>query len=429
MIRAALQPLPQPYRAVLIEDDQPKVLKLLEDCWNEIKESIELPGFTKGQVPRSIAEKKLGEVNIYKPVIDAIVKEGLYKIPERFCSIENVAVTWQTEKTPLVLTVYGFLDPKVIKCDYKSLPKNYRRLMVSDEEINTNLLRVAYGEAEEVEIDPTVIKDYDLNKLQVVIDFMMDDVEKQQVIASQKDFRVNLLKKDFGFEEALLEHKKNDMFQMTHTLSENFFNKELAGRKVSYQIKIVKIFTLKMPEIDDDLARRVGYEDLATMRSFILNDLETEKKKANGMLFRDHLMSLLVTQTETTPIPDALLKKEIQIMLVGAVRNANKMQKTNMTVEEFLAAAKITQEDWDNSHWALARKKFIGNLALEHLAEQENIIPTEEECKTLLKEILPENADIVEEKIDWVGLKQYALLKRAQDFLVDLYERPVTEQK
>lgn len=429
MIRTTLQPLPQPYRAVLIEEDQPKVLKLLEDCWNETKESIELPGFDKGQVPRSIAEKKLGEVNLYKSVIDVLVKEGLIQIPERFCSIENVAVTWQTEKTPLVLTVYGYLTPKVIKCDYKSLASNYRRLMVSDEEINTNLLRVAYGEAEEIEIDPTVIKDYDINKLQVIIDFLMDDVEKQQIIASQKDFRVNLLKRDFGFEEAILEHKKDDMFQVNCTLPENFFNRELAGRKVSYQIKIVKIFTLKMPEINDDLARKVGYEDLATMRTFILTDLEAEKRKANGMLFRDHLMSLLVTQTETTPVPDALLKKETEIMLIGAVRNANRMQKTNMTVEEFLVAAKITQEDWDNSHWTLARKKLIGNLALEYLAEQEKIIPTEEECRKLLKEMLPENTDIVEEKIDQVGLKHYALLKRAQDFLVNLYERPVTELK
>jgi trigger factor len=418
-MQTVLQPLPQPHRLLLIEDDRKKVEALLDSCWDAVKSGIEIPGFDKGQVPRVIAEKKLGEDQLYRPVIDALVKQGLASINESFCEIQSVEVSWQTAKSPLYLDVRGFLEPEVISCDYRDLINDYKRLMVTDEEINFHLKRAAHSEAEEIEIDPA--NAFDKTKLQIHIDFIMDDVELGKVIANQSDFKIDLTKNLYGFESALLEHKKGEIFQVACTLPADFYNKALAGRKVSYQIKIVKIFLLQIPAIDDALAQKMGFESLTTMRSEIARDLEAEKRKADQLLFCDHVMSLLVAKTKTTPLPESLLKKETQMMLIGAVNNANKLQQKNMTVQQFLEAKKLSQDDWFKMNYLKAQKKVISHLALRYIAHQEKLVPDEAQCIKALKELMPEIADHDEAKVDKNKLREYTLLKQAQDFLLSLY--------
>lgn len=421
MIKATLQPLPQPHRVVLVEDDYEKLKKMYDACWNEVREAIEVRGFKKGSVPRSVAEKKIGAEKLYKSVVDTLIQEGLSEIEQRFCDIGEVSIQWQTEDKPLVLYVKGYLFPEIQSCDYKEIVSNYTRLMVTDEEVNSLMMRAAYSEAEEIEVD--ISEEDDPSRVQVFIDFIMDDVEEQQVIANQKGYKVDLSRNSFGFEEEILKHKKGEIFEVECILPDDFFQKELANKKVRYQIKIDKMFRFKLPEVDDVLAQKIGYKTLQEMREKIIKDLEEDKRNADQLLYRDHIMSLLVAKTKVTPIPDAIIKSELEKMLEGAVKTANQMQGSSVTVDQFLSSAKMKKEEWFNANWPLAQKKIIGNLALQHIAKKEKICATKEQCQKMLEEMLPEGVDPKQSQVNEESLREYVVLKLAQDRLIELIEK------
>lgn len=419
MIRAVLQPLPQPHRVVIVEDNTERLMKLYDACWEETKESYELKGFRKGEIPRSVAEKKIGVEKIYKPVIDTLVQEAVDQTGTNFCQIDDVAIEWQTDKKPLTIIVRGFLFPVVESCDYQDLVTNFDRILVTDEEVNTMLQKAAYSEAEECELETLKdVSEEDLFKVNILVDFMMDDVKEEKVLANQTSYRIDPTKTVYGFEPLLSDKKVGDVFEHKCTLPENFYDSNNAGKEVSFQVKVLKIFTLKMPEIDDELAEKIGYENLEQMREMITQDLEETKKRTNEVLYRDHIMGLLVTKTKTTPLPDSMVKRELDMMLNGAIQNANKLQGAQMTADQFLSAANMTKEDWYSAHWAMARQKLLGNLALQYIAQEQGLDPTQEECEEMLRELLPKEIDTKD--VNTQGLREYVLLKKAQDFLIEL---------
>lgn len=421
MIRAVLQPLPQPYRLVIVEDDTERLMELYDTCWEETKENYELKGFRKGEIPRSVAEKKIGVEVVYKPVIDTLVAEAIKQTRTNFCELDDVAIEWQTDKKPLTIIARGFLFPVVESCEYHDMIANFERLLVTDEEINTMLQKAAYSEAEESELETLEgVSEEDLSKVNVLVNFMMDDVEAEKVLANQTDYRIDPTKTIYGFEPLLANKKVGEVFEHKCTLPEDFFDAKSAGRQVQFQVKVVKIFTLELPEIDDKLAVKIGYENLEQMREMITRDLEETKKRTNEVLYRDHIMGLLVAKTKVTPMPDSMVKRELDMMLKGAVTNANKLQGSNITPEQFLSATNMTKEDWYNQHWAMARQKLLGNIALKHIAEQEGLTPTQDECDEMLEELLPKDMEIDKAKVNAQGLEEYVLLKKAQDFLIEL---------
>lgn len=420
MLNITITPLPQPHRLVLVEDDLEKLNKLYEECWLKQKRNIELPGFRKGEVPRSIAEKKLELEKLYKPVLDQLIKEGIQKLEEPFTILDSVAVEWQTEKHPLTLIIKGYYFPKVLECDYTDIVTNYEKLMVTDEEINTVITRAAYSEA--VEDDLETVPD-DTSNVQVVIDFIMEDVELNKVLANQPDYLINPSKNDYGFEQKLIGQKKDDLLDVKLTLPKDFFSPQLAGREVNYKIKIKRIYTLKLPIINDELAVKIGYKSLDDMRISITRDLEQDKRRTDQILYRDHVMALLVAKTKTTPIPDVVVKDELEKMLKNAVKKASSMQGTNMTVDQFLSASGIDKAKWFNAHWHSAVSKLIGNMALLFIYDKEGMTVTDNDCEKVLDEILPkEMREESRAKVDQEGLKQYVQLKKAQDFLIELID-------
>lgn len=419
-MKTFLQPLPQPQRLILIEEDREKLEKLFQSHWEAVKDTIEVPGFEKGQVVQTLAEKKLGPEKLYRPIIDKLVAEGLSTAQINFVDIEAVSIEWQTEKTPLVIYVRGYLPPKVLDCDYKTIVSTHKKLLVTEAEIDSLLLRTAASEAEETEHEQVPEGDLDVV---VVVDFIMDDVEKERIIANQPDIRVFLSKPVYGFEKDLIGKNIDDVFTTELTLPDDFIAKQFAGKKVSYQIKIKKIYKLDIPKLTDELAVKVGYSSLEDMREKIRKDLEKEKEKADEMLSKDHIMALLVAKTNYTPIPEGVISQELQTMLSNVVKQTNKMQGLQSTEEEYLAQAKITKEEWFNRNWDLAEKKVKGNLALLYIAEQEGIAPTEQECEEAFTKLLPEGAVPDKSKINPEGLKFYVTLLKAQERLLEIVEQ------
>lgn len=431
MLRSVLQPLPQPHRVVIVEDDIKKLNELYDACWDKQKEIIDIKGFRPGEVPRSVAEKKLGVENLYKPVIDTLVNQGLSQIDLSFCQLDDVAVEWQTADKPLIIIVTGYLYPEVHSCDYKGLVVNYERLLVTDEEINTVLQRLAYSEAEEKELETFEgLSEEELKSVNVVVDFLMDDVQEERVVGNQTDYRVDITKDVFGFEQLLREKspKVNEVLDTVITLPDDFFQQQLAGREIHYQLKVKRIYTLELPEINDELAKKVGYDNAKVMREELIRDLEESKKKADKLLYRDHIMGLLVAQTKASPIPDIMVRNELDQMLKGAVNNANRLQGTNLTPEDFLNSSRMSKEEWYSSNWSTAKQKLLGNLALEYIAKQERLHPTAEEKEQILREILPEGFEVESKDVNAAGLDRYAILKKAQDFLVDLIDKKRTKE-
>lgn len=415
-MKTSVQLLPQPVRLIVIEEDTNKLIKAYDECWEQRKNEIELEGFDSGQVPRVIAEKKIPLQELYKPVLNNIIHQAILSSNKKVWEITDVAVEWQTEKSPLIIYVTSFLHPEVISCDYKDIKIPIKTLQVTEAEINTILTKIALSESQDIPWSISSPKE----ATRYIVDFMIS-LPSGKNVGTQKNYKCASHNNLYGFETHLETHPENEPFSIEVVLDKNFFNKQLAGQKVKYDIRIIKKIETKVPPIDDQLAIQLDFVSLEDMKSKIANDLEKDKKKVNQALIRDQLMSVLVSKSVCDPIPESFMKKELDSLLASALKNANVMAKSSITAEDYLKQLNITKEQWYTNNWNLALQKIKGNLILNYIAEKEQLIPSEEEAKQILESILTEaGLDIT--KIEGPQLVQYATYKKVQDFLLSKIE-------
>ncbi len=415
-MKTSVIPLPTPYRCQIIEDDRDYINALLDNVWNIAKDTIEINGFRKGEAPRTIAEKKLGVENLYKPALNQILEKGVKEAKLQVCEVKDVVVQWFTEKEPLQLFCIFILMPVVTNSDYKNLSVAHESLTVTEEEIANNLNRLAFSEADET---PQEIAD---ESSLVTLDVSIVKKDTSDLVGTQNDIQVKPGNAEiYGFEKSLIGKKNNEIYEFGVKLSDTFFAESLRNTEVIFKITVKKVVSLKIPEINDDLAKKIGFDSLQEMKDGIVKDLQKDKERASEIMYRDSVTNKLLAKTETTPIPDVLVKKELDTILANEVEQFSKQTKQKVTEEQYLSKVGVSKEQWTNINWVRAVKKIKLGLLLNYVIEKEGISVTDEECETELAVILPKSASNVQ--IDKVAFKEYITKKKAQDYLIALVDK------
>jgi trigger factor len=176
-----------------------------------------------------------------------------------------------------------------------------------------------------------------------------------------KEFSENLLGKSAG-EEAHFKIEYPD----------DFSDRRLAGRRVSYQLKIEAIKTKSLPELNDDLAKTLGeFDTLAELKDKIRKDIEEGKTQRA----RNHTLESLVNQIiekNPFPVPDALVEAQIDSRLQGMIRS---MYQQGIDPRQL----SIEWEKIREENRAPSVRDVKMTFILEHIAKKENISVSDDE--------------------------------------------------
>ncbi len=100
---------------------------------------------------------------------------------------------------------------------------------------------------------------------------------------------------------------------------EDYHGKELAGKTVTFDVKLKQIAEPRLPPIDAEFAKSLGVADgnLETMRREVRENLERETKRRISARLKDQIMQALIDATRIE-VPKSLVEREIERMSAAA---------------------------------------------------------------------------------------------------------------
>lgn len=118
------------------------------------------------------------------------------------------------------------------------------------------------------------------------------------------------------FETALIGMNAGEEKSFDVTFPEDYHGKDVAGKTVTFAIKLKSVEMPVLPEVNEEFAKVLGIQDgnIEKMRDGIRHDLEREVIKRIKSRLKEQAMQCLM---DTTPIvaPNALVEKEIERLM------------------------------------------------------------------------------------------------------------------
>ena len=279
----------------------------------EAQPEIEMKGFRKGKVPMAMLRKQYGPRllgDAMQDAIDAAMKSHFDASGDRPALQPEVKMVageeWKEGQDVVVEMSYEALPP-IPEVDASAVV--LERLVVKAEEaaVEEALKNLAdTAKAFEDRKKGSKAKDGD----QIVIDFKGSVDGELFEGGSAEDYPLVLGSGSFipGFEEQLVGAKEGDEVSVNVSFPDSYGAAHLAGKAAVFACTVKSVKAPKAAEIDDELAKKFGAEDLAALKGQISERLEAEYKGAARAVLKRALLDQL----------DAMVKFDLPAALVEA---------------------------------------------------------------------------------------------------------------
>ena len=174
-----------------------------------------------------------------------------------------------------------------------------------------------------------------------------------------------------------------------------------------------------MPELDDDFAKDVNIPNVETaedLKKTVRERLENSKKNDAEAKADNALMDALSEKVEVE-IPDVLVDEEVQNEINQL---AQQIQQYGMNLTQYLSMMGKKPEDLKADYHDNAEKTVKLRLALEQIAKQEELKPTDEDVNKEYENIAKQysmEVEKVKSMIDPELLKKDLCNQKAYDFV------------
>jgi trigger factor len=284
---------------------------VVEKRLNELKKTAKLPGFRPGKVPVGILRKQYGP-SIMGEVLERTVGETSQKAIEerdlRPIVQPKIEVIKFEDSSDLEYTMSLEVMPDVKPMDFSKIELERMVVVPDEEEINKALERVADAHKTSEPISSSrKSKVGDI----VIIDFIgkVDGVEFNG--GKAEDYSLELGSNSFipGFEDQLSGAKAGDQVEVKVKFPNEYASKELAGKDALFDVKVKELRKAIPAVIDDELAKRVGAEDLNSLKISFREEHEREFIKLARMRMKRSLMDQL-EKNHHFDVPQTMVDRE-----------------------------------------------------------------------------------------------------------------------
>jgi len=264
----------------------------------EAQPEVEIKGFRKGKVPLAILKKQFGQRlmgDAMQEAIDAAMKDHFDKTGDRPALQPEVKMvggeTWKEGQDVVVEMSYDALPP-IPEIDAGTVTLDRLIVKAEDKAVDEALTNLAASaQSFDDRKKGSKAKDGD----QVMIDFKGSVDGELFEGGSGEDYPLVLGSSSFipGFEAQLVGAKVGDDVSVNVTFPEGYGAKNLAGKAAVFACTVKAVKEPKPAEVDDELAKKYGAEDMAALKGQIAERLEAEYKGAARAVLKRSLLDQL----------------------------------------------------------------------------------------------------------------------------------------
>jgi len=306
----------------------------------DMAKTLKLPGFRPGKVPPTIVKQRFGQA-VMGEVLEQSVDDATKRVVEdrglRPAVQPKISVTQFADGADLTFTMDLEVMPEIPLPDFRSITIEKPVAEPTAEAIAEALAEIAKRSRTLVDASPDQIEAGAQDGQVVVVDFegKVDGVAFPG--GAGTDQPVELGGQGFipGFAEGMRGMKPGETREVPVTFPEQYQAAELAGKAAVFTITAKALKVPETPEIDDEMAKKVGLEDKAALEDAVKRQMQRDYDRITRLRVKRSLLDQLSAKAEFTA-PSAMVDGEFDGIWsrVDADRQAGKLDPDDAGKDE-----------------------------------------------------------------------------------------------
>jgi len=363
---------------IVVEIEKDMMEKGVQKAYLKARKNIMIPGFRKGKAPRKMIESMYGSHVFYEDGLEEIFPEvyeyAVVKQDVKAVGRPSLTDMQIGEDDSVTITLTTDIYPEVTLGDYKGLEIEKVEAVVTDEQVQAELDRMAQNVASTETVERAAQMGDTAN-----IDFEGFDNGVAFDGGKGENFDLKLGSGSFvpGFEEQIVGMSAGEEKDIDITFPEDY-HAELAGKPVVFHVKLNKVTATNVPEQDDEFAKDVSeFETLEALKADIREKALEKAQKQIDSAFEQACVDK-ASENATVDMPKGLIEMELDNQME---RFAYQLQMSGYSMEAYAKMMGGDMNTMRNAFRPAAEKQAKANVTLAKIVEVEGIAVTEEEME------------------------------------------------
>ena len=361
---------PESRQVVLsVELEPADIEQHLQRVYRQLVNRVQIPGFRKGKAPRSIVESFLGRSAMVQEGLDSIVTSSLNQALEQ----ESLEPFGDPEIDDLEIDPVSFkaivpLEPEVDLGGFRDLRLDLEQVEVADAQVAEVMeqLQRANGVWEpregSVRFDDLVTLDVDgtIEGNRVLQDRRVDFVPRQDSPVPFPGFSVYLEGMNPGEEK-----------EFTLAVPEDYRDQAIAGKECRFEVKVLELKEMRLPEVDDEFAKGVGegYDTLEALQADVHERLHNDAVREAERALQEKALQEVI---EGSRVVYSSLTEERELNRLMEDR-ARALQENRWQAPDYVAESGKSDEEVRAELRPQAVERLTQYLVLRQLSREEGI--------------------------------------------------------
>ena len=360
------------------------VEKVFLRAFKKLAYQVEVPGFRRGKIPRKIFEQRYGKEPIKEEAIKELYPLVYKKVLEQEkinpFSYPRMEVIKLSEGEPALIKLEIPLKPEIKIGQYKKIKVKRKKIEVSDKEITQQLERLQKNYVEYsplLENRPTRKGDWLALQMRLILP------DKPFVKTKEENiwYKLGSDQLPSSFHRELLGAKIGDEKIIETTLPPDHPRKDLAGKKLSFNVKVKDIRKEKMPLLNDDFAKKLNFKDMKSLKEKIKEEIRKIKEKEEEERIKTRIIEKILENSDIE-IPSLLIQRGIEDEMD---KLKEQLKKRRLDLSSYLKQQNMDEEKLRKLFKDKVEMELKTLLLLDEIAKKEKIDVTEEEVDKRLE--------------------------------------------
>jgi trigger factor len=358
-----------------------------EQVVGDLRKQVKRPGFRKGKVPPKIIRSEYA-AQVERESLERVVPEAYREILKAHEELDPVGEPMVDklsleEGQPVGFDLQIEVRPEIelqgldsCQVDKVEIEINEKRVDAAMEEIATRNASWAPVEREARDGDALMIDYAPLGE-----DGTPNEAERTKNYAMELGGTSVLPE----FNAALAGLQQGEDTQVEVSYPEDYPREDLAGKAMSFEVRVNEIKEKQIPQLDDDFAQTVGpYKTLDELRVAVRDDLVKTAQNESKRHFRESLIDE-VLKVNAVAVPPSLEARYVQAMIEDLKHSSGRdfdEETRKKLAESYAPSARRATQRW---------------LLIDHVKKAQGIEVGDEELQVRLEEIAAQRDATVEQ--------------------------------
>jgi trigger factor len=349
--------------------------------------TLNLPGFRPGKIPTTVVRQRYGtavnaevlEESVTQATQQVLTERGLRPALQPKIDVVSLDPTGGAGND-LEFKVELELLPEITLPDFGAIELTRMKVEVAPETVDKALADIAQRNRSLEEIPAAELGDRGALRGEVLTVDYVGRIEGTEFPGGTgKDIEVEIGGSGFipGFSERLEGMKPGETRTTEVTFPADYGVPTVAGKAAAFEVTAHRLSRALVPALDDELAKKLGFDDLAAMREMLTGRVQNEYQQIGRLRLKRQLLDALADTTKFAS-PEGMVEQEFSQIWqrVEADREAGRLDEDDKEKDEVTLKA---------DYRAIAERRVRLGLLLAEVGRANNITVAQDEMTRAMR--------------------------------------------